>query len=186
MSQAQRAGAGSRPGGRRAASSDRLRRCRCAAVATGKPCDHAAPSSHPYRRLHLWALGHRGVALRARDRQPIGARAGRVAARATDVRSRPALAIRPQPRLGGPHRRGISGERLDVYFRKHILDPLGMADTAFILSPTQQTREASTHRRKSEGTLQPEPLEKQTARTTFNGGGASIRPRRTISPCFGC
>jgi len=28
----------------------------------------------------------------------------------------------------------ISGEPLDVYFRKHILDPLGMNDTAFVLS----------------------------------------------------
>jgi CubicO group peptidase (beta-lactamase class C family) len=26
----------------------------------------------------------------------------------------------------------ISGERLDVYFRKHILDPLSMADTVFL------------------------------------------------------
>ena len=26
----------------------------------------------------------------------------------------------------------ISGEPLDVYFRKHILDPLGMNDTAFV------------------------------------------------------
>jgi methyl acetate hydrolase len=27
----------------------------------------------------------------------------------------------------------ISGERLDVYFRKHILGPLGMADTGFVI-----------------------------------------------------
>src|SRR5579864_9784507 len=41
----------------------------------------------------------------------------------------------------------ISGEALDVYFRKHILDPLGMNDTAFVLKPQQRQREASVHRR---------------------------------------
>jgi methyl acetate hydrolase len=65
----------------------------------------------------------------------------------------------------------VSGERLDAYFREHILDPLGMADTGFVLSPSQRTREASTHRRKPDGSLQPEPLEKPTTPTKFNGGG---------------
>src|SRR5579862_2777290 len=34
----------------------------------------------------------------------------------------------------------ISGEPLDVYFRKHILDPLGMNDTAFVITPQQRAR----------------------------------------------
>jgi methyl acetate hydrolase len=65
----------------------------------------------------------------------------------------------------------ISGERLDVYFRNHILDPLGMADTGFVVSPAQRARQASVHRRKPDGSLVPQPLEKQTTPTVFGGGG---------------
>jgi CubicO group peptidase (beta-lactamase class C family) len=65
----------------------------------------------------------------------------------------------------------ISGEPLDIYFRKHILDPLGMKDTAFVASPQQRAREASVHRREPDGLLKPLPMEKQIARQTFSGGG---------------
>ena len=53
----------------------------------------------------------------------------------------------------------ISDEPLDVYFRKHILDPLGMNDTAFVLKPQQREREASVHRRGANGALAAEPME---------------------------
>jgi methyl acetate hydrolase len=65
----------------------------------------------------------------------------------------------------------ISGEPLDVYFRKHILDPLGMNDTAFVISPQQRVREASVHRRGPDGSLTPQPTEQQSARQAFSGGG---------------
>ncbi len=65
----------------------------------------------------------------------------------------------------------IGGEPLDVYFRKHILDPLGMNDTAFVISPQQSAREASAHRRGPHGSLKPEPTERQTPRQSFSGGG---------------
>jgi methyl acetate hydrolase len=65
----------------------------------------------------------------------------------------------------------ISGERLDVYFRKHVLDPLGMNDTAFVISPRQRAREASAHRRGPDGSLTPQPMERQSARQSFSGGG---------------
>jgi CubicO group peptidase (beta-lactamase class C family) len=65
----------------------------------------------------------------------------------------------------------VSGEPLDVYFRKHILDPLGMNDTAFVISSQQRAREASVHRRESDGSLTPQPTERQTARQSFSGGG---------------
>jgi methyl acetate hydrolase len=65
----------------------------------------------------------------------------------------------------------ISGEPLDVYFRKHILDPLGMKDTAFVISPQQRAREAGLHRREADGSLKPQPAERQTARQSFSGGG---------------
>jgi methyl acetate hydrolase len=65
----------------------------------------------------------------------------------------------------------VSGEPLDVYFRKHILDPLGMRDTAFVISSEQRAREASVHRRAAGGSLKPEPVERQTAHRSFSGGG---------------
>jgi CubicO group peptidase (beta-lactamase class C family) len=65
----------------------------------------------------------------------------------------------------------ISGEPLDVYFRKHILDPLGMNDTAFVLTPQQREREASLHRRGPNGALTAEPMELNSPRQTFSGGG---------------
>jgi methyl acetate hydrolase len=64
-----------------------------------------------------------------------------------------------------------SGEPLDVYFRQHIFDPLGMHDTAFVISPAQQAREASGHRRMPDGSLIAEPRERQMARRRFSGGG---------------
>jgi CubicO group peptidase (beta-lactamase class C family) len=66
----------------------------------------------------------------------------------------------------------VSGERLDVYFRKHILDPLGMKDTTFVISPPQRLRQASVHRREPDSTLLPQPLERlEPDRKSFSGGG---------------
>ncbi len=66
----------------------------------------------------------------------------------------------------------VSGERLDVYFRKHILGPLGMADTGFVTSPAQRARRANAHLRKPDGSLAPQPLETPSTPTTFSGGGS--------------
>jgi methyl acetate hydrolase len=65
----------------------------------------------------------------------------------------------------------ISGAPLDVYFRKHILDPLGMNDTAFVLGPQQREREASVHRREPNGALTAQPMEQNSPRQSFSGGG---------------
>ena len=65
----------------------------------------------------------------------------------------------------------VSGDSLDVYFRKHILDPLGMNDTAFTISRQQQEREASLHRRQPEGSLVAQPTEPRSTKRTFSGGG---------------
>jgi len=64
-----------------------------------------------------------------------------------------------------------SGMPLEVYFHKHIFDPLGMRDTAFVISASQRLREASVHRREPDGSLLPQPVEKQTRQQTFFGGG---------------
>jgi CubicO group peptidase (beta-lactamase class C family) len=66
----------------------------------------------------------------------------------------------------------VSGEPLDVYFRQHIFDPLGMPDTAFVISAAQQAREASGHRRMPDGSLTAEPRERPvTPRRPLSGGG---------------
>jgi methyl acetate hydrolase len=65
----------------------------------------------------------------------------------------------------------IGGESLDVYFRQHILDPLGMNDTAFVIGPRQRQREASAHRREPDGSLTAEPPEQNSPRQSFSGGG---------------
>jgi len=49
----------------------------------------------------------------------------------------------------------VSGQRLDRYFEQNILGPLGMRDTSFKLSPSQQSRLASVHQREANGTLAP-------------------------------
>ena len=65
----------------------------------------------------------------------------------------------------------ISGMPLEVYFHKHIFDPLGMNDTAFVISAQQRLREASVHRREPDGSLLPQPVEKQKPQQSFSGGG---------------
>jgi methyl acetate hydrolase len=64
-----------------------------------------------------------------------------------------------------------SGMPLDTYFHKHIFDPLGMNNTAFVISEPQRLREASVHRREPDGSLLAQPVEKQTPQQTFHGGG---------------
>jgi CubicO group peptidase (beta-lactamase class C family) len=65
----------------------------------------------------------------------------------------------------------ISGLPLELYFHRHIFDPLGMNDTAFVISAQQRLREASVHRREPDGSLLPQPVEKQTPQQSFSGGG---------------
>jgi methyl acetate hydrolase len=69
----------------------------------------------------------------------------------------------------------VSGEPLDVHFRKHIFEPLGMNDTGFVISPAQWARAASGHRRLADGSLQAEPMEHEPkaapAPRSFTGGG---------------
>jgi methyl acetate hydrolase len=66
-----------------------------------------------------------------------------------------------------------SGEPLDAYFRQHIFDPLGMRDTAFVITAAQQAREASGHRRMPDASLVAEPRERPAVphRPLSGGGG---------------
>ena len=65
----------------------------------------------------------------------------------------------------------VSEQPLDAYFHEHILDPLGMSDTGVALSPGQRAREASAHKRRASGALEPLAMEPPTAPKKFSGGG---------------
>lgn len=64
-----------------------------------------------------------------------------------------------------------SGQRLDEYFRTHILDPLGMADTAFVIGEAQRRRLVRVHRRQPDQTLEPIDFEIRQDPEFFGGGG---------------
>jgi len=48
-----------------------------------------------------------------------------------------------------------SGRKLDQYFQENIFGPLGMKDTSFKISPSQQARLAKVHQRDEKGALAP-------------------------------
>ncbi len=64
----------------------------------------------------------------------------------------------------------VSGQTLEAYFREHLLTPLGMHATGFILRPEQRARLAGMHVRTPDG-LQPVPFEVPQAPEFFMGGG---------------
>lgn len=65
----------------------------------------------------------------------------------------------------------LSGKPLDVYFRDHIFNPLGMTDTGFVANPEQRARQVRVHQRKPDGTLEVQPLEPVPAPEMWAGGG---------------
>jgi methyl acetate hydrolase len=67
----------------------------------------------------------------------------------------------------------VTGEDLESYFRRHILDPLGMHDTSFVLRNDMARRLAGTHMRGPDGkpiAISVEPLEE----AEFYTGGAGL------------
>ncbi|MES2027863.1 MAG: serine hydrolase domain-containing protein [Pseudomonadota bacterium] len=65
----------------------------------------------------------------------------------------------------------VSGERLDAYFRNHLLAPLGMTDTAFVIGDDQRKRLVAMHSRSTDGALTPIPFEIRQDPEFFAGGG---------------
>lgn len=65
----------------------------------------------------------------------------------------------------------LSGRSLEEYVRRHILDPLGMGDTGFLLRPDQRSRLAGMHRRQPDGSLQVIQLEVARQPEFLEGGG---------------
>ncbi|HWK43221.1 MAG TPA: serine hydrolase domain-containing protein [Stellaceae bacterium] len=64
-----------------------------------------------------------------------------------------------------------SGQPLDAYFAEHIFQPLGMADTAFLVTPEQRSRQVSRHQRQADGTLTAIPIVVLDRPEFFAGGG---------------
>lgn len=68
----------------------------------------------------------------------------------------------------------VSGETLDVYFAKHIFEPLGMTDTSFSVPQHKQDRFAEMYSRNGDD-LEPAPARRSrrfvSATRFFSGGG---------------
>ena len=65
----------------------------------------------------------------------------------------------------------VTGQPLAVFFRQHILEPLGMADTDYAISPAQQQRLVRVHQRKPDGALEPITPTDPPWREFWSGGG---------------
>ena len=65
----------------------------------------------------------------------------------------------------------VSDQSLEIYFREHIFEPLGMADTGFLISSAQKQRTATTYARQADGSLKALPFEMPQRPEFFSGGG---------------
>jgi methyl acetate hydrolase len=66
----------------------------------------------------------------------------------------------------------VSGQTLEAYFRQHIFQPLGMADTFFVVPPEKQARVVALHQRQGDGSfVEPPPQPFQPVRFFSGGGG---------------
>lgn len=64
-----------------------------------------------------------------------------------------------------------SGQTLEAYFQEHILQPLGMTETSFLLPPEKLPRLARYYQREENGELQLQPQGQPPVPAFFNGGG---------------
>src|SRR5258705_1337000 len=65
----------------------------------------------------------------------------------------------------------LSGQSLEIYFRERIFEPLGMANTGFLISSAQKLRTATTYARQADGSLKALPFEMPQRPEFFSGGG---------------
>src|SRR5712691_10382803 len=65
----------------------------------------------------------------------------------------------------------VSGQSLEDYFRQHIFEPLGMADTFFNVPAEKQGRLVTVHQRKDDGSLVETPPQPMKPAQFFSGGG---------------
>jgi CubicO group peptidase (beta-lactamase class C family) len=65
----------------------------------------------------------------------------------------------------------LSGVTLEQYFQEHILQPLGMRDTSYILAPEKFDRLVARYHRGANGDLQQDERKLPGRPSAFNGGG---------------
>ena len=65
----------------------------------------------------------------------------------------------------------VTDQSLEVYFREHIFEPLGMRNTGFLIGSAQKQHVATMHRRQADGSLLAEPFEINQRPEFFMGGG---------------
>ncbi len=65
----------------------------------------------------------------------------------------------------------ISDQSLEIHFRERIFEPLGMANTGFLISSAQARRTATTYARQPDGSLKSMPFEMNQRPEFFSGGG---------------
>ncbi len=71
-----------------------------------------------------------------------------------------------------------SGQTLDAYFAEHILGPLGMSSTAFLMTPEQRANSVPVHLRGESGEWEPSDLDWSQEPDWFAGGhGLYSTPR---------
>lgn len=65
----------------------------------------------------------------------------------------------------------VSGQKLGVFMRENIFEPLGMSSTAFKITPDMESRRAWLHTRGEDGILEPYDFVKPQAPEFEEGGG---------------
>jgi CubicO group peptidase (beta-lactamase class C family) len=70
----------------------------------------------------------------------------------------------------------LSGQRLDAYLREHVLEPLDMRDTAFVIAKEQVPRFAANYERQADGSLKliDDPERSQYQECSFFSGGGGL------------
>ena len=70
----------------------------------------------------------------------------------------------------------ISGQRLDAYLREHVLQPLGMADTSFVVTEEQSKRFAANYQRLADDSLKliDDPAKSIYRDCAFFSGGGGL------------
>jgi CubicO group peptidase (beta-lactamase class C family) len=65
----------------------------------------------------------------------------------------------------------VSGQTLEQYMQTHILQPLGMKDTSYLMTPEKYDRVVSLYQKQSNGTMQEIPRSLPPPPKAYSGGG---------------
>ena len=70
----------------------------------------------------------------------------------------------------------ISGQKLDAYLKQHVLEPLGMRDTGFVIADAQVPRFAANYERQADGRLKmiDDPAQSLYRQASFLSGGGGL------------